>query len=99
MNLLTLSGVNKICDLSAIVVFNKKVENCFVMRKFFRMGFGKEAAVKLFGLFPRKWSITQVEKNEPAKTFWRKLFVSTQVETTVKDSMNAIDLFRNLILH
>ncbi|MEH7885038.1 GNAT family N-acetyltransferase [Bacillus sp. JJ1609] len=49
------------------------IREFFIMRKFYRMGFGKAAAVKLFDLFPGKWSITQVEKNEPAKTFWRKI--------------------------
>lgn len=45
----------------------------FVMRKFYRRGFGKMAAIKLFDQFPGKWSITQVEKNEPARNFWRKV--------------------------
>ncbi|MBT2641386.1 GNAT family N-acetyltransferase [Bacillus sp. ISL-41] len=45
----------------------------FIMRKFYRKGFGKDAAVKLFDLFPGNWSITQVEKNEPARNFWRKV--------------------------
>ncbi|MEH7443943.1 GNAT family N-acetyltransferase [Bacillus sp. JJ1122] len=30
-------------------------------------------AVKLFDMFLGKWSITQIEKNEPAKAFWRKI--------------------------
>jgi predicted acetyltransferase len=45
----------------------------FIMRKFYRRGFGKIAAMKLFDLFPGNWSITQVEKNEPARYFWRKV--------------------------
>lgn len=45
----------------------------FIMRKFYRRGFGKAAAEKLFGLFPGNWSVTQVEKNEPARNFWRKV--------------------------
>ncbi|WP_226676645.1 GNAT family N-acetyltransferase [Mesobacillus jeotgali] len=45
----------------------------FIMRKFYRRGFGKIAAFKLFDQFPGKWSITQVEKNEPARNFWRKV--------------------------
>ena len=43
------------------------------MRKFYRRGFGKAAAVKLFDLFPGKWSITQIDKIEPARAFWRKI--------------------------
>ncbi|MBT2637959.1 MULTISPECIES: GNAT family N-acetyltransferase [unclassified Bacillus (in: firmicutes)] len=45
----------------------------FIMRKFYRKGFGTDAAVKLFDLFPGNWSITQVQKNEPARNFWRKV--------------------------
>ncbi|RSD25537.1 GNAT family N-acetyltransferase [Mesobacillus subterraneus] len=45
----------------------------FILRKFYRRGFGKMAAVQLFGEFPGKWQITQVEKNEPARSFWRKV--------------------------
>ncbi|MBT2693799.1 GNAT family N-acetyltransferase [Bacillus sp. ISL-55] len=45
----------------------------FIMRKFYRRGFGKIAACKLFDQFPGKWSITQVEKNEPARNFWRNV--------------------------
>lgn len=45
----------------------------FVLRKFYRRGFGKMAAIKLFDQFPGKWCITQVEKNEPARNFWRKV--------------------------
>lgn len=49
------------------------IREFFIMRKFYRRGFGEAAAHKLFDLFPGKWSITQVEKNEPAKAFWRKI--------------------------
>jgi predicted acetyltransferase len=45
----------------------------FILRKFYRRGFGKMAAIKLFDQFPGKWSITQVEKNEPARNFWCKV--------------------------
>jgi predicted acetyltransferase len=47
------------------------IREFFIMRKFYRRGFGKAAAEKLFDVFPGKWSITQVEKNEPARSFWR----------------------------
>jgi predicted acetyltransferase len=45
----------------------------FILRKFYRRGFGKIAAMELFDRFPGKWNITQVEKNEPARKFWRKV--------------------------
>lgn len=49
------------------------IREFFIMRKFYRRGFGKAAAVKLFDLFPGKWSITQIDKIEPARAFWRKI--------------------------
>ncbi|WP_423406702.1 GNAT family N-acetyltransferase [Heyndrickxia sp. MSNUG] len=49
------------------------IREFFILRKFYRRGFGKAAAVKLFDMFQGKWSITQIEKNEPAKAFWRKI--------------------------
>lgn len=45
----------------------------FIMRKFYRRGLGKAAAFMLFDQFPGNWCITQVEKNEPARNFWRKV--------------------------
>jgi predicted acetyltransferase len=48
------------------------IREFFIMRKFYRRGFGRAAAEELFDLFPGKWSITQVEKNVPARAFWRK---------------------------
>ncbi|CAM3997319.1 GNAT family N-acetyltransferase [Mesobacillus thioparans] len=45
----------------------------FIMRKFYRRGFGRIAALKLFDQFPGRWSVLQVEKNEPARSFWRKV--------------------------
>lgn len=44
----------------------------FIIRKYSGNGYGKLAAHKIFSMFPGKWSVTQIEKNEPAKVFWRK---------------------------
>ncbi|WP_423802006.1 GNAT family N-acetyltransferase [Neobacillus sp. SAB-20_R2A] len=43
----------------------------FIIRKYSGNGFGKIAANEIFTLFPGKWRVTQIEKNEPAKAFWR----------------------------
>lgn len=45
----------------------------FIVSKYKGRGFGKEAATKLFHMFPGKWRITQIEKNIPAQAFWRNL--------------------------
>jgi predicted acetyltransferase len=45
----------------------------FILRKFYRRGFGRIVATRLFDQFPGGWSVIQVEKNEPARSFWRKV--------------------------
>ncbi|MDQ0154800.1 GNAT family N-acetyltransferase [Robertmurraya andreesenii] len=49
------------------------INEFFIMSKFKGRGFGKEAATKIFRMFPGKWMITQIEKNYPAQAFWRSL--------------------------
>jgi predicted acetyltransferase len=48
----------------------------FIIRKYSGQGYGKIAAHKIFSIFPGKWHITQIEKNEPAKAFWRNTISS-----------------------
>ncbi|MCM3764254.1 GNAT family N-acetyltransferase [Neobacillus niacini] len=44
----------------------------FIVRKYAGNGYGKIAATEIFNMFSGKWHITQIEKNEPAKAFWRR---------------------------
>lgn len=48
------------------------IEEFFIIRKYSGKGIGKRAAMELFELLPGKWHITQIEKNTPARAFWRK---------------------------
>jgi predicted acetyltransferase len=48
----------------------------FVIRKYNGKGYGKIVATELFRMFPGKWHITQIEKNEPAQAFWRSTISS-----------------------
>lgn len=45
----------------------------FVLKKYRRLGIGKEVANRLFEQFPGHWLIYQSEKNIPAQTFWKKV--------------------------
>lgn len=45
----------------------------FVMRKYRKRGIGKEAAFRMFTLFPGIWEVAEVEENRPAQGFWRKI--------------------------
>ncbi|WP_129690558.1 GNAT family N-acetyltransferase [Gottfriedia acidiceleris] len=49
------------------------IEEFFIIEKYKGKGIGKKVAIELFNLFPGKWSISQIEKNEPAQAFWRNV--------------------------
>ncbi|MFF2877978.1 GNAT family N-acetyltransferase [Gottfriedia sp. NPDC057991] len=49
------------------------IEEFFIIEKYKGHGFGKKVAIELFNKFPGKWSISQIEKNEPARAFWRNV--------------------------
>jgi predicted acetyltransferase len=42
----------------------------FILRKYRRQGIGKEVAYIVFKMFKGKWSVSWLNKNLPAKTFW-----------------------------
>lgn len=43
----------------------------FIMRKFRRLGIGKEIVYKMFRLYPGRWRVSQFDFNIPAISFWR----------------------------
>jgi len=45
----------------------------FIMRKYRREGIGKTAAFSLFDKFRGVWEVHQLENNQPAQYFWRKV--------------------------
>ncbi|CAM2973434.1 GNAT family N-acetyltransferase [Paenibacillus taichungensis] len=45
----------------------------FVMKKYRKLGVGAQAAIHVFNLFPGTWKIAEMETNEPAQIFWRKV--------------------------
>lgn len=47
----------------------------FILRKYRRQGIAKEAAFKVFDMFKGNWSVSWLEKNLPAKTFWTKVIL------------------------
>ncbi|WP_053071815.1 GNAT family N-acetyltransferase [Ornithinibacillus contaminans] len=49
------------------------IQEFFIMAKHSGKGYGKEAAKKLFTMFPGDWKITQIVKNKPAHSFWHGL--------------------------
>ncbi|MFD1020975.1 GNAT family N-acetyltransferase [Thalassobacillus hwangdonensis] len=49
------------------------IQEYFIMAKYMGKGYGREAAKKLFNMFPGEWEVTQIENNQPARAFWRGL--------------------------
>ncbi|SEL89097.1 GNAT family N-acetyltransferase [Paenibacillus sp. OK003] len=45
----------------------------FVMKKYRKLGVGAQAAIHVFNLFPGTWKVAEMETNEPAQIFWRKV--------------------------
>lgn len=45
----------------------------FVMRKYRRQGVGREAARRLFDLFPGRWEVRELAPNVAAQSFWRQV--------------------------
>ncbi|MCY9656485.1 GNAT family N-acetyltransferase [Paenibacillus chondroitinus] len=51
------------------------VAEFFILRKYRGQGIGKKVAHKLFEMFKGNWSVSWLEKNLPAKTFWTKVIM------------------------
>lgn len=69
-------------SLAGFVMINKynlisqgawSVAEFFVLKNYRNKGIGKEAAFKLFAKFSGNWEISQMENNEEAQKFWRKI--------------------------
>jgi len=45
----------------------------FIMKKYRKMGVGKEVAQIVFDTFKGEWKIRQIEENIPAQHFWRNV--------------------------
>ncbi|MBI3240790.1 MAG: GNAT family N-acetyltransferase [Chloroflexi bacterium] len=45
----------------------------FILRKYRRLGVGREVARRIFDKFQGKWSVAQEDGNRPAQAFWRKV--------------------------
>ena len=68
-----------------------------ILKKYRRNGIGNSAAKKAFELFHANWKVAQMENNEPAISFWRKviseLTINNYTETYRPDSKKYIQAF------
>jgi predicted acetyltransferase len=55
----------------------------FVMRKYRRAGVGREAARRLFAMFPGAWQVRQLHGNDAATAFWRAVVPGGYEETAI----------------
>lgn len=57
----------------------------FVMRKYRRTGVGREAAQRIFAMFPGAWQVRQLHGNDEATAFWRTVVPSDHEETVTNE--------------
>ncbi|OGC91828.1 hypothetical protein A3D85_03545 [Candidatus Amesbacteria bacterium RIFCSPHIGHO2_02_FULL_47_9] len=48
----------------------------FVLKKYRKSGIGTKAAEMAFSKFPGKWYVDVIQANQPARSFWEKVFNS-----------------------
>ena len=61
------------CSEHQVLSDPHNIAEFFVMKKYRRKGVGKEAAIKIFELFPGGWEVSQWENNLPAQEFWKQV--------------------------
>jgi predicted acetyltransferase len=45
----------------------------FILRRYRRLGLGRQAAITLFDRFPGRWEVGEIHENTAAITFWRRV--------------------------
>ena len=50
-----------------------RMSEFFVMRKYRRRGVGELVATRIFGQFPGRWEVWEIERNVVAQAFWRRV--------------------------
>ena len=61
-------------DNDVLIEGNERaITEFFVMRKYRRQGVGKQVAIDVFERLPAKWEAAVIEKNTPAREFWRRV--------------------------
>lgn len=51
----------------------RSIAEFFILRKYRGKGIGKIVAHRIFNMFPGQWSVAQLDNNQPAQSFWRKV--------------------------
>jgi predicted acetyltransferase len=49
----------------------RQISEFFVLRAYRRRGVGRQAATRVFDMFPGKWEVIQLARNVEAQAFWR----------------------------
>lgn len=64
------------------------MEQFFILRKYRRAGFGRDAAQMLFRAFSGRWTVEQIAVNEAAQSFWRHV-ISDYTDGNFDDTHDA----------
>ncbi len=74
----------------------RDVGDFFILRRYRGQGVGRQAAFSLFDRFPGPWEVAQMQGNQPAILFWRKVIAAytggVYQEREWMDPMHAIPL-------
>ena len=70
---MVLAGVPKEYDKLSTANETNVISDFFIMRKFRRWNYGKQAVFYLFDRFPGAWEIRQTETNIQAHQFWKSV--------------------------
>ena len=69
----------------------------FVMRKYRGQGIGQQVAFFLFDSYPGEWEVSQIARNVPAQTLWRKIiarYTKGQIEEETLEDGDVLQRFR-----
>jgi predicted acetyltransferase len=64
----------------------RNLDNFFVMRKYRRLGIGRDVVAQLFSRLPGAWTLTARPQNQVALAFWRSVLPAGFTEGTRSDS-------------
>ncbi|MEI5909292.1 GNAT family N-acetyltransferase [Bacillus spongiae] len=72
----------------------------FILKKYRKIGVGKQSAFQLFNFFPGEWEISEVEENIPSQWFWRRIISEytngRYIETEKKNGRGPVQRFYSM---
>lgn len=80
---------------------SKSISEFYVKKEFRNKGIGKQAAYKIFDLYPGKWEIRELDDNIDGQKFWQKIINKytkgnyIEIVLNDKDKYDLVQIFDN----